>query len=688
MRYSDCLGALGPRTDPLIWYFRRLRKMSAEEILDRVRDATIKQVWRVGFLRPQAPARPAFSLVAASFAMPSPETLPLGVSAQARGAILAEAEAILAGTVCILGHESRLLGEVPDWFTDIRSDHRAPSETYSFDIPYRDSNSVGEIKYVWEPSRHHHLTILAAAYYLSGDDRFAQRVAIHLTSWWKENLLLHGVHWISGIEIAIRLLSWVWLRRLLACWSEVAMLFDDNPAFLDQLYWHQAYLAALPSHGSSANNHLMAEIAGRFAAASAFPIFAESAGWRVQAAKLIEREVAAQTWKDGLNRELATAYHGLTFELVLTAAAEDDPQRPLLGEMVWRHLAAMADALASMVDVGLHPPRQGDDDGAVALLVDGLGFDRWHSLLAYSQTAFGRCSWWPKARVGDLRAALLAWRTGRHIVSDRPTAPIRHFKEGGMVLLRDLAASDEELWCRCDHGPLGFLSTAAHGHADALSIEIRYGGVEVLCDPGTYCYHGHDPWRSYFRSTLGHNTLEIDGINQCRAGGLFLWRDHPHSELVGVSGLDSGEVAEWSASHDGYRQLAIPVMHQRSVIFNRWARTLDIHDRLTSLQLHSVRLAFHLGPCVDCQLTDNVALLAWQGAAGPCQARLELPDRLAWSPRRGEQNPLLGWYSPVFGRVEPTTVLIGQGLLEPETDLHSRLVVSGGSNTEAVIGHH
>jgi hypothetical protein len=72
-----------------------------------------------------------------------------------------------------------------------------------------------------------------------------------------------------------------------------------------------------------------------------------------------------------------------------------------------------------------------------------------------------------------------------------------------MAILRDhdvrsadtTSAGAPEIWCRCDHGPLGFLSVAAHGHADALSLEVRCGGVDVLADPGTYCYHGEREWR-------------------------------------------------------------------------------------------------------------------------------------------------------------------------------------------------
>src|SRR2546430_10239843 len=44
---------------------------------------------------------------------------------------------------------------------------------------------------------------------------FRSRVAAHLRSWWAANPPLRGPHWVSGIELGIRLLSWVWTRRLL-----------------------------------------------------------------------------------------------------------------------------------------------------------------------------------------------------------------------------------------------------------------------------------------------------------------------------------------------------------------------------------------------------------------------------------------------------------------------------------------
>ena len=178
----------------------------------------------------------------------------------------------------------------------------------------------------------------------------------------------------------------------------------------------------------------------------------------------------------------------------------------------------MTDALAAIVDVRGQPPRQGDGDHGRGLLLDHPDADPCASLLATGAAIFGAREWWPDRAAPDLRTLL--WRRlagGAMPGGSRPTTLRHHFADAGMVLLRDRAHGEDEIWCRCDHGPHGFLSIAAHAHADALSIELRCGGVEVLVDPGTYTYQGEAAWRSYFRSTIAHNCLELAGAGSIGA---------------------------------------------------------------------------------------------------------------------------------------------------------------------------
>lgn len=627
------------------WYLRRLSRMGPREVGDRVGDAVRRRRWR------SAPPRSP-GVTGARFTAGLPvgtiDTLPPDAAKR----LVAEADRLMAGHAEFFGVPRDDLLD-PDWWRDPKTGRRAPSG-YAFDVPYRDEDAVGDIKQIWEPSRHQYLTVLAAAYAITGDERYAERVAAHLRSWWSGNAPLRGVHWISGIELGIRLLSWVWIRRLLDGWPGAAGLFEGNPVALDQIWHHQRWLAAFPSRGSSANNHVIAEAAGQFAAACAFDWFPSSERWRADALRSLDRHLRSNTFLSGLNRELATEYHGLVLELGLAAVAEADAADVPVPATTRLVLLRMTDALAAVVDDRLRPPRQGDADDGHGLVVDGAATDRWASLLNTGDAVFGRLAWWPEVTGTDVRTPLLAALVRPYAKSGtvtRPSSRPAHFADAGLTILR----GPGEVWVRCDGGPHGFLSIAAHAHADALSVEVRQDGVDVLADPGTFCYHGQPEWRQYFRSTLGHNTLQWDGGDQSVSGGPFLWTRHARSRILAAD-TSSGTVARWCAEHDGYRRS----VHRRRVELTAASQELRVVDEVRG-EPGTVRLAFHLGPAVAADLVGNRAVLTWTRDGEDRSAVLDLPRQLTWQAHRGETDPPLGWYSAGFGRKEPSTTLVGTG---------------------------
>jgi hypothetical protein len=662
------------------WYAHRLVSMSPAEMAGRARDELTRRRWR-GRQVTDAQVDPTGTPVSTqTFAARLPQD-GQEVPEEARVRLKEAAEGLLGGHWSVLGHQRDDMAPAPDWFLDPTTGMRAPDRTYCFDIDYRNPSVVGDVKQVWEPSRHQHLTALAAAYHLNGDERYAEAIATQLRSWWTVNPFLSGIHWTSGIELGTRLLSWVWIRRLLDGWSGAEPLFEGNHTFLQQLHHHQEWLARLPSHGSSANNHLLAEMSGQFVASCAFPWFPESTAWREAAASTLQRELAGQTFACGLNRELATGYHGFVLELGLAAALEGELAGHRLGD-IWDTLRRMTDALAAVVDVRLRPPRQGDSDDGDGLLLDGPGYDRWASLLATGAVLFGAAPWWPAGPGGDARTALWTRLASRPLpVRDRPTRRPSLFPDSGMAILRDNESGPDELWCRADHGPHGYLSIAAHAHADALAIEFRVGGVDVLADPGTYCYGAEPIWRAWFRSTLAHNTLEVGGVDQSVAAGPHLWTRQARGKLQQATGLDDGSVAEWHATHDGYRRLRPPAIHDRSVRLDRQARRLVIEDRLDTAGVHNCHLAFHLGPDVTCTLNDGRAELEWPADRRRRIATLVLPDELAWRRLEGRTDPPAGWYSPAFGVRVPTITLLGSGRIGSSQVLVTVLQLDRGSTS-------
>jgi hypothetical protein len=251
--------------------------------------------------------------------------------------------------------------------------------------------------------------------------------------------------------------------------------------------------------------------------------------------------------------------------------------------------------------------------------------------------------------VSKLQTPRLGWYlrrlAGMSPAEDRPSRRPSRSAAAGVTLLRTAGKDSPEICCRCDGGPHGHLGIAAHDHAEALSVEIRYAGVDILADPGTR-------WRS-----------------QPAASTPVLWRRQGQVREIEV--IDDGDIAKWTAEHDGYASFDPSALHRRSVLLDRASRSIDIIDVIDGG--HNIRLAFHLGPDVQAELDESCAVLNWPTAPAPGSARLDLPLGLRWSLHRGDTDPGPGWYGADLGRRVRACTLLGRGRCWPGMPLITRL---------------
>ena len=237
------------------------------------------------------------------------------------------------------------------------------------------------------------------------------------------------------------------------------------------------------------------------------------------------------------------------------------------------------------------------------------------------------------------------------IVRPRRPAHLRGRRTHNPAQPHRARADGPEIWCRADAGRTGSCPSPPTRTATRSSLEVRVGGVDILADPGTYCYHGEEAWRNYFRSTIAHNTVEVAGTEQSTWGGPFLW-------LRGATGrvrryAVEGDVVTWDADHDGYRAGESPVTHRRTAVLDHGV--LRVEDHLDAAS--DVRMAWHLGSGGVRRAGRSHGRLEWPTGS----AIVELPAGLSWTAHRGGDDPLLGWYSPRFGHKVPITTLVGSG---------------------------
>ena len=516
----------------LLWYARRLSRMSVREIAHRVQEIARKGVDRRSRRDWSAFGQFEGPLTGLDWRPASPPS---------------------ATTTDAVSGALRFLNQTwpdPDradwwngdiWRLDPVSGQLWPgAETSSFDISYRDEPSLGDVKFVWEINRLQFLPALAAR-----DDAGVKTALDILAGWMDANPPGRGVNWISGIEAASRLVS------TLAVISVVKQPLTETEdrrlrAFIEA---HAAWIDRYPSLYSSANNHRVAELAALFLAGLAAPNMASASRYRTMGRAGLEDEILQQFHADGVGAEQSPTYGAYSLEwFVLAGRAADDADAPMSARYKTR-AAAAADQLRWMIDDGGQAPRVGDDDeGRVLPAADGCAG-------GYPLSAAIMTERW----LADETPSLQTFRTG-----------VRTFPEGGYTVSRTPTPQGVALFV-FDHGPLGFLSIAAHGHADALSIWLNWGEEPIIVDAGTYLYHSGRGARDAFRGTPAHNTLSLDGWDQSRIAGPFNWSGHAETRLVDASG---GRVV---AEHNGYRRRQ-GVVHRRTIDFIAGGYTVE--DRL------------------------------------------------------------------------------------------------------------
>lgn len=526
-------------------------------------------------------------------------------------------------------------------------------------IDYRDERLVGNIKYLWEPNRHLDLVTLAQAYAMTGDGRYLERLREQLESWLEQCPYPFGVNWASSLEIGIRLINWSLVWQFIG--GRRSALFERQGGadllkrWLDSIYQHAHFIRHYYSRHSSANNHLIGEAAGVFVASCTWPCWTALDKWGAEAQRILVDAAATQTYPDGVNREQAVAYQQFVLDFFILSALAGQSREPAFPERYWKTIERMLDYVHAIMDVAGTVPMIGDaDDGFVVRLSQEPGFCPFRSLLATGAILFDRPEFAVKSRGLDDKTRFLLggdrWEAVSPKVGRASPAPRRQFPDGGYYVLGQALDSADEIRLVADAGPLGYLSIAAHGHADALSFVLSVAGHEILVDPGTYSYHTEPLWREYFRGTGAHNTVRVDGLDQSVQGGNFMWLRHAAARCLEFE-VDAGS-SRFVGEHDGYTRLEDPVVHRRRIA--QEGATIEIVDTLRCNGYHRVERCWHFSEKCRVSLEGTTVV----AENGPVRVKLRPVEPVHEIRRlKGSEDPPGGWVSRRFDVKEPAESL-------------------------------
>jgi hypothetical protein len=255
----------------------------------------------------------------------------------------------------------------------------------------------------------------------------------------------------------------------------------------------------------------------------------------------------------------------------------------------------------------------------------------------------------------------------------------RAFAQGGYYILGRDFETPREVRIVADAGALGYLSIAAHGHADALSFTLSAGGKEILVDPGTYTYAA-GRWREYFRGTAAHNTVRIDGADQSLYGGSFLWLRHARARVEQFEMSPKQE--RLVAQHDGYERLADPVLHRRAWTFDRANTALTVVDELACKARHGAEWFWHFGPGCEVAVSENCLT----ARCGDALLTMKFPSALRCRLVAGSEHAPLGWYSRTMDTKVPIVTAVMDASVSGDARFEFDLRLQFSSETSATAG--
>ena len=468
------------------------------------------------------------------------------------------------------------------WNAGFQTDNFWPNDLFSPTININQRVDIGDIRTNWELNRLFQFAALAKSFYVTRNDKYFVEFKELFYSWNEQNLFLHGVEWTSAMELAIRINSWVYAFAFLKkAGCEEKLLNDIEHGILvmtDYVLKHRARF-------SSANNHLIVEMY----AVALVGIITGYSTWYDEALKILTEELPRQNFSDGVNKEMSLHYQGFVMEaygLLWLLMVKNKFTVPY----IWKtYLRAMTEFVADSTGDFGNTMEFGDDDEGKILDLKGTIENYYQYILnlmgCLLDQKYTDASWHEN----------LKWIVPEELWNEKgkyiPDLVCSR-KEGGYTFLR---SKDRRILIGIDHAELGYGTIAAHGHADALSFQLFVGDQPIFVDSGTYNYHFLPDNRDYFRSTVSHNTVMINGKEQSEMIGPFLWGKKATTRILNIENQDDAiQLVVQSTNSDA--------THERIITFN-FENQIDIMDKISDMNGEFI---LHLSPNLQYNIMNSV----------------------------------------------------------------------------------
>ena len=493
------------------------------------------------------------------------------------------------------------------WNNDFKNGFKWPLECYYKKYIQVNLSDNADVKIPRELSRSHFLLHLALAYKFTGKVKYAQKAYGFIVNWIDNNPLMYSINWCCAMDVGIRAMNWIWALSLL---HEYQVSDEINNKINGSLYQHGWFIY----HNLEGNifrynnNHYYSDLVGLLHIALFFRNDKNGSKWFDFALKEFYRETRLQILPCGMHYEGSTHYHRLVLELVIpTITLLQRNGYSIPADIIGRY-ESMFDFVKQVIMPDGTFPIIADQDNGRGLPWGAEDINDMRYLLSLGATLFNRADFKSSGNGYNIYSAIFGEidsdKNYNSIPDENTFIGSKFFRDAGLVVMRNdishLVYNADNQGMYKDSGAKNY-----HTHSDWFSFVLAVKDIQFIVDPGTYVYSSDPSLRNMFRSTAMHNTISIDGKSQAEIPDKKLWSLNHHGFVRNIRWVSSVDSDKFSAEHTAFMRLTDPIIHKRSIEFDKKLNQWLIEDTLLGKEEHIIESWLHFDEGVLLEITDN-----------------------------------------------------------------------------------
>jgi len=488
-----------------------------------------------------------------------------------------KANKIFGGAYPFFNTQYLPIPNIRDWHTDPFTGKKYTADKHYLDF---DDFSEGEdIKNIWERARFCYLfdIIRYDHHYSSNSTSF---VISEITSFIDANPINFGPHYISGQEIAIRVLNWLFALHFYqqdeqfdeAVWQKIMCSVYEQ---LQLIYCNFHYAEKFVR-----NNHVITEAAALFVYSVLFPQLKEAQHWQKYALSILEREGVYQIFNDGTYLQYSMNYHRVIIQVYTWILKIAKLNSISLSEKLITRLTSSLQFLIQCTNEKTGKlPNYGANDGSLFFPLNDNLFNDFRPQLQclanslgieyLENTVFEDTLWFQN-------------QTSGFQTNYAPLKGVRNYSDSGYYTFKEKEQFTYITCCAFKNRP---------SQADQLHIDIWNGDINIMRDGGSFRYNTDKSDILYFFGTQSHNTVTYNQLDQMLKGPRFIW--YFWSKVIHATTTEDENSYTFNGKIKAFRQSGKWITHERTVTKIKGRPDWTIIDIIDNSEKKPVQQIWH-----------------------------------------------------------------------------------------------